>query len=93
MLGWIWRTTLVDDPDPPLRWYFEGSGDDVRPGYIEPAELADGDFLCRCCAMKLWTDDGREMNSSRSELGVRLPNDRLLGSLRCLETGGIWSML
>ena len=36
--------------------------------------------------MKLWIELGRETNSSRSEFGVRLPNDRLLGSLRCRDT-------
>lgn len=81
----------MDEPEPPRLWSL-GSGDDVRPGYIEPDELAEGDFRCRCWAMKLCTDDGREMNSSRSEFGVLLPNDRLLGSLLCLETGTICSI-
>ena len=63
-------------------------------GKPEPPELADGDFRCLGGAlMKLWTDDGRDINSSRSELGVRLPKERLLGSLRCRDTGGIWSKL
>ena len=36
------RTTLVDDPDPALRWN-RGRGEDVRPIYKDPAELADGE--------------------------------------------------
>ena len=78
---WICRTTRVDDPEPARRWFL-GSGDAVLPMYVEPAELADGDLRCRGWLMKLWVELGREMSSSISELGVWLPNDRLLGSLR-----------
>ena len=57
----------------------------MRPTYIEPAELAEGDLRWRGWLTKLCIELGRDMNSSRSELGVWLPNDRLLASLRCRE--------
>ena len=63
-----------------------GNGDAVRETYIDPAELADGDFRWRGWLTKLCIELGRDMNSSRSEFGVWLPNDLRLGSLRWRET-------
>jgi len=74
----ICRTTLVEDPEPALRWYF-CIGEEVRR-CIEPAELCDGDLRCLGCIEKLLIDEGlEECSPPNSELGVWLPNDLRVG--------------